>query len=78
MVKKYATNGREAVNMVQIAYGLGLTEGRHTILAKDVEWVAHNSQITPRPDKKIPPQPQIGVVNGLAVYGPNFGVIVGD
>lgn len=76
VVKKYATNGREAVNMVQIAYGLGLTEGRHTILAKDVEWVAHNSQITPRPDKKIPPQPQIGVVNGLAVYGPNLGSLL--
>lgn len=76
VVKKYATNGREAVNMVQIAYGLGLTEGRHTILAKDVEWVAHNSQITPRPDKKIPHQPQIGVVNGLAVYGPNLGSLL--
>lgn len=76
VIKKYATNGREAVNMVQIAYGLGLTEGRENILASDVEWVAHNSQISPRPDKKIPEKPQVGVVNGLAVYGPNMGALL--
>ncbi|WP_054948994.1 ATP-dependent protease LonB [Numidum massiliense] len=76
VVQKYATNGREAVNMVQISYGLALTENRQHISASDVEWVAHNSQISPRPDKKIPTAPQIGLVNGLAVYGPNIGSLL--
>ena len=30
----------------------------------------------PRPDKKIPAIPQIGFVNGLAVYGPNMGTLL--
>lgn len=76
VIKKYATNGREAVNMVQISYGLALTERRKKILASDVEWIVHNSQISPRPDKKIPPKPRVGVVNGLAVYGPNLGALL--
>ena len=28
VVKKYATNGREAVNIIQIAAGIALTEGK--------------------------------------------------
>lgn len=76
ILKKYAANGREAVNMVQIAYGIALTEGRKQITAADVEWVVHNSQISPRPDYKIPAKPQIGLVNGLAVYGPNMGAML--
>lgn len=76
ILKKYAANGREAVNMVQIAYGIALTEGRKQITAADVEWVVHNSQISPRPDYKIPTKPQIGLANGLAVYGPNTGAML--
>lgn len=75
-ITKYADNGREAVNMVQISYGLALTEKRQRIVASDVEWVAHNSQISPRPDKKVSAKPQVGVVNGLAVYGTNLGSLL--
>jgi Lon-like ATP-dependent protease len=73
VIKKYATNGREAVNIVQLAAGLAITEQRQEISAEDVEWVVNSSQILPRPEKKIPPEPKIGLVNGLAVYGPNLG-----
>ncbi|GIO87157.1 ATP-dependent protease LonB [Paenibacillus faecis] len=76
VIKKYATNGREAVNMVQLAAGLALTEKRDHLLAADLEWVATSSQLVPRPDRKIPAQPEIGVVNGLAVYGANMGTLL--
>lgn len=76
VIKKYATNGREAVNMVQLAAGLALTEKRDHLLASDLEWVATSSQLVPRPDRKIPTQPAVGVVNGLAVYGANMGTLL--
>ncbi|WP_195576337.1 ATP-dependent protease LonB [Paenibacillus sp. 1001270B_150601_E10] len=76
VLKKYATNGREAVNVVQLAVGLALSEGRSTIEAADVEWVVNSSQISPRPDRKVAAEPQIGIVNGLAVYGPNMGSLL--
>jgi Lon-like ATP-dependent protease len=76
VVKRYATNGREAVNIVQLAAGVAMTEGRNEISASDVEWVVRSSQMTPRPEKKIPTEPTIGFVNGLAVYGPNMGTLL--
>ncbi|WP_028611846.1 ATP-dependent protease LonB [Paenibacillus harenae] len=76
VVKKYATNGREAVNVIQLAAGVALSEKRERITAADIEWVVNSSQIPPRPDRKVPEAPQIGFVNGLAVYGPNMGTLL--
>ncbi|KIL40295.1 Lon protease [Gordoniibacillus kamchatkensis] len=76
VVKKYATNGREAVNIIQLAAGIALTDKRDHITAADIEWVVHSSQIPPRPERKVPPEPQVGLVNGLAVYGPNMGTLL--
>ncbi|WP_159881129.1 ATP-dependent protease LonB [Paenibacillus puerhi] len=76
VVKKYATNGREAVNVIQLAAGLALTDQRRELTAADVEWVVNSSQISPRPEKKIQSRPEIGLVNGLAVYGPNMGMLL--
>lgn len=76
VIKKYATNGREAVNMIQISAGLAQTEGRQTITRGDVEWVVNSSQTSPRPERRIPDRPQVGLVNGLAVYGPNMGMLM--
>jgi Lon-like ATP-dependent protease len=76
VVEKYATNGREAVNIIQIAGGLALTEGREQITVADIEWVVNSGQYSPRPEKKIPDQPQVGYVNGLAIYGPNMGTLL--
>ncbi|CDN45868.1 MULTISPECIES: ATP-dependent protease LonB [Paenibacillus] len=76
VVKRYATNGREAVNIIQLAAGLALSEKREGIGAADIEWVVNSSQIPPRPDRKIPAAPQVGFVNGLAVYGPNMGTLL--
>src|SRR5690606_37707776 len=49
---------------------------RKKVCAADIEWVVHNSQLVPRPDRSIPESPQVGVVNGLAVYGPNMGALL--
>ncbi|WP_197483531.1 ATP-dependent protease LonB [Paenibacillus elgii] len=76
VVKKYATNGREAVNIIQLAAGMALTDQRRELSAADIEWVVNSSQIPPRPEKKIPQRPEIGLVNGLAVYGPNLGMLL--
>lgn len=76
VLTKYASNGRDAVNMIQIAAGLAITDGRRTIEKEDLEWVVSSGQYTPRPEKKVPAKPQIGYANGLAVYGPNMGTVV--
>ncbi|TKD70327.1 ATP-dependent protease LonB [Pseudalkalibacillus hwajinpoensis] len=75
-VSRYARNGREAVNLMQIAAGLAITESRGSITAADMEWVIHASRLTPRPERKIPLHPSTGLVNGLAVYGPNTGALL--
>lgn len=76
LIAKYATNGREAVNIIQTAVGININEGRSKVLTKDIEWVVNSGQYNPRPDKKISQEPQVGYVNGLAVYGPNMGTIL--
>jgi len=77
VIKRYATNGREAVNTVQIAAGLAQCDnGRKQLTLQDVEWVVNASQMSPRPEKKIPLRPQVGYVNGLAVYGPSMGTVI--
>ncbi len=76
VVKRYATNGREAVNIIQLAAGLALSENRDELSAADVEWVVNSSQLPPRPDRKVPAKPQVGLVNGLAVYGPSMGALL--
>jgi ATP-dependent Lon protease len=75
-LSSYARNGREAVNMVQISAGLAITEDRDFIREEDIEWVIHSSQMSPRHERKINEESKIGLVNGLAVYGPNTGSLL--
>lgn len=75
-ISTYAKNGREAVNMVQIAAGLAITANRDFIKDEDIEWVIHSSQLSPRIEYNIHPEPEIGLVNGMAVYGPNSGALL--
>jgi len=76
VVKHYVTNGREAVNVVQIAAGLVMNDKRNVISVADVEWVVNFGQYSPRPEKKIASTPQVGFANGLAVYGANIGTVI--
>lgn len=76
ILKQYATNGREAVNIIQIAAGLASMEADKTIKAGHIEWVVNCGHYSPRPERMIPPTPQVGQVSGLAVYGPNMGMLM--
>lgn len=76
LIGKYATNGREAVNIIQTAVGVNINESRNKVTIRDIEWVLNNGQYSPRPERKINDEPQIGYVNGLAVYGANMGTLM--
>ncbi|MFB4158262.1 ATP-dependent protease LonB [Geomicrobium sp. JSM 1781026] len=75
-IASYVSNGREAVNTVQIAAGLATSEDRNEIGVSDIEWVVHASRLTRRPEKVIHQSPAVGRVNGLAVYGPDLGMLL--
>lgn len=76
LIAGYAQNGRDAVNIIQIAGGTALIEGRSTITRKDVEWVIEFGQYSPRIERKVSAGEQVGCVNGLAVFGNSTGVLV--
>ncbi len=76
LISAYATNGRDAINLVQLIGGMLMTEERTEVTMKDVQWVIESSRLTPKYEKKIYPQPRIGVVNGLAIHGPDIGSIL--
>lgn len=76
MVGKYCENGRDAVNLIQLASGIALNEDRNNITIEDVEWVIENGQYSPRFEKTINDSPAVGYVNGLAVYGSNIGAVM--
>ena len=75
VIKHYSTNGRDVVNIIQIAAGVAVNDHRQAISCADVEWVINFGQYSPRTDKKVPDKPQIGFANGLAVHGANIGTV---
>ncbi len=76
LLRDYASNGREVVNMLEIAAGLALSEGRTNVTSEDVEWVISFSQLAPRQKKRSFGQPAIGVALGLAVLGPGLASVI--
>ena len=76
VIKRYALNGRDAVNIAQIAVGVAVNDGSDIVKAADVEWVVNFGQYNPRSEKRVPEKPQIGLANGLAVYGANIGAVM--
>jgi len=76
LVARYAQNGREAVNIVQIAGGMAQVEGRNLITRKDLEWVIEFGHYSPRIDKKVSVGEQVGCINGLAVLGNSIGTVI--
>jgi len=76
MVRKYADNGRDAVNLVQLAAGLILVDRRKTISLEDIEWIISQGHHSPRPAPRIPDEPAVGVALGLAVYGPGMATVI--
>jgi len=77
LIARYAQNGRDAVNIIQIAGGVIQVEGRSMITRKDVEWVLEFGHYSPRIEKKVSAQEkQVGCINGLAVFGNATGVVI--
>ena len=76
LMAKYASNGRETVNMIQIAGGVCINEGRKEIGTVDVEWVINCSHCSPRLENRPKEQPQVGYANGLALFGANSGALL--
>lgn len=75
-IAKYAHNGREAVNIVQLAAGIAQVEKQTAISLQIIKKVLNNGRFAPRPDIKPCTTPLIGVVNGLAVHGANAGTLI--
>lgn len=75
-IARYAQNGRDAVNIIQIAGGIVQVEGRSMITRKDIEWVVEFGHYSPRIDKKICSGEHVGCVNGLAVFGNSTGMLI--
>lgn len=76
LISHYAENGRDAVNIVQIAGSVALSEGRRNIKRCDVEWVIEFGKYSPHIEKKVSEFSQVGVVNGLAVSGHGNGLVM--
>ncbi len=77
IIAQYAYSGRDAVNMVQIAEGLVISERRNKICQEDMEWVVSSGHYSPRLMIKISNEKLVGAVNGLAIYGPHLGQVIG-
>lgn len=76
LVGQYAKNGRDAVNIIQLAFGFISQDYRNTIQKEDIEWVIETGRYLPKPKNKINEKAQVGIVNGLAVYGSNMGAVI--
>jgi Lon-like ATP-dependent protease len=75
-ITRHAGNGREAVNIVQLAAGIAQVEKISRISPEVVQKVLNNGRFSPRPEPKVQDTPQVGLVNGLAVYGANIGTLI--
>jgi len=73
MVGRFASCGRDAVNIVQMCAGLAQLEDRKEITTADVEWVIYSGHYPARPEQKADTRHRVGVVHGLAIVGSHQG-----
>ncbi len=76
VIQRFASSGREAVNIVQMTAGIAMTRGLRIIPRTEVEWVVNTCQYPPRRDRHVHEKPTVGVANGLAVSGPSIGSVI--
>lgn len=69
MVGRFASCGRDAVNIVQMCAGLAQMDERTAILTEDVEWVVYSGHYAARPEQRADTMNRVGVVHGLAIVG---------
>lgn len=75
-VARYASNGRDAVNIVQLAGSSALVEGKRKIAVKDIEWVIEFGRYAPVIRQGNAGKSETGVVNALAVVGHGQGAML--
>lgn len=76
MVGCYASCGRDAVNMVQMASGVAQLENRADIVPADMEWVVESGHYARRPGQEAALENRVGAVHGLAVHGSHQGAVM--
>ena len=75
VIKQVCDERSRSSQCIQLAAELALTEKRTDVGCR--RGVGCEQQSNPSASrKKIPAEPQIGFVNGLAVYGPNMGTLL--
>lgn len=72
-IGRFASCGRDAVNIVQMCAGLAQLEERTEITTADVEWVIYSGHYPARPEQKADTNSRVGVVHGLAIIGSHQG-----
>lgn len=75
-IGRYASCGRDAVNIVQMCAGLAQLEDRKTITTADVSWVVQSGHYAVRPAQMADITPKVGAIHGLAVYGSHQGAVM--
>lgn len=75
-VGRYASCGRDAVNIVQMCAGLAQLENRTDITAEDVSWVVQSGHYAVRPQQKADQSSRVGMIHGLAVFGTHQGAMM--
>ncbi|NLN86813.1 MAG: ATP-dependent protease LonB [Syntrophomonadaceae bacterium] len=75
-ISRHAGNGREAVNLVQLVAGVSQVEQVARVTNDIVQKIINNGNLTARLEMKVKDHPQIGLVNGLAVFGANIGTLI--
>jgi Lon-like ATP-dependent protease len=76
IIAMYASNGRDAVNIVQMAGSIAIIDNRKNITRRDVEWVIEFQKYDPIVEKKVSGVKKIGIVNGLGVSGHHYGSVL--
>lgn len=75
LVGEYASNGRDAVNMIQLATGVAREQGETVLQTHHISWVVDTGRYTKRPALRLGSCAP-GCVNGLGVYGSMIGTVI--
>lgn len=76
MITQYATNGREAVSILQTAYNKMLYEHSQIISGQDIEWIVKSGGYSRALHKRLNTGYYIGKVNGLGVMNSSSGMVL--
>ena len=75
-VASYAANGREIVNMIQLAAGLAQCRQSTTICRADIDRIINQGRYSPHIEGRMMAEPQVGVATGLGIGSGGEGAIL--